>query len=148
MLALSGIHSGKIALPNEPITKARTRFRSHLLDPRSQLDADRFQLKVIAMLCFDATMSELASIITSTAAVLAAVSVRGWGRVVVIRDCTSRPATALKYTCTLYPSTDVFGVGVSGICTHGVISTFSPLLYIQNVCVNAKYRPLVSQIRP
>ena len=94
LLALSGIQPCKTALPNEPITKARTRFRSHLLDPRSQLDADRFPLKVTAMPCFDATMSELASVITVAAVVFAAASVRGWDHVVVIRVSTSRPQTA------------------------------------------------------
>ena len=45
MLALSYTYSGKPALLSEPVTKARTRFRSHPLDPRSQLDADRFSIE-------------------------------------------------------------------------------------------------------
>ena len=80
MLALSYTYSGKPALLSEPVTKARTRFRSHPLDPRSQLDGDRFPLQVTAKPCFDATMSEPTSVITVTTAVLAAASLRGWGR--------------------------------------------------------------------
>ena len=80
LLALSGICQGKPALPNEPVTKARTRFRSHPLDPRSQLDGDRFPLQVTAKPCVDATMSEPTSVIPVVPAVLAAASVRGWGR--------------------------------------------------------------------
>ena len=76
------------ALPNQPVTKACTRFRSHPLDPRSQLNADRFPLKVTAMLYFDATTSEPASVIIAAATVLVAVWVRGWDHVGV-----SRPGT-------------------------------------------------------
>ena len=71
--------------PNEPATKARTRFRSHPLHTRSQLVAVRVTLLVTRKPFFDATMSEPASVIHSVAVVLAAASVRGWGRVVVIR---------------------------------------------------------------
>ena len=70
MLALSYTYSGKPALLSEPVTKARTRFRSLPLDPRSQLDGDRFPLQVTAKPCFDATMSEPTSVITVVAAVL------------------------------------------------------------------------------
>ena len=79
-LVLSYTYSGKPALLSEPVTKARTRFRSLPLDPRSQLDGDRFPLQVTAKPCVDATMSEPTSVITVVAAVLAAASVRGWGR--------------------------------------------------------------------
>ena len=87
-LTLSCIYPGKPALPNQPVTKACTRFRSHPLDPRSQLNADRFPLKVTAMLYFDATTSEPASVIIAAATVLVAVWVRGWDHVGV-----SRPGT-------------------------------------------------------
>ena len=80
MLALSYTYSGKPALLSEPVTKARTRFRSLPLDPRSQLDGDRFPLQVTAKPCVDATMSEPTSVTNVAAAVLAATSVRGWER--------------------------------------------------------------------
>ena len=79
-LALSFTHPHKPALPNKLVTKARTRFRSHPLDPRSQLDGDRFPLQVTAKPCFDATMSEPTSVITVVAGVLTVASMRGWGR--------------------------------------------------------------------
>ena len=79
-LAMSCTHPHKPALPNKLVTKARTRFRSHPLDPRSQLDGDRFPLQVTAKPCVDATMSEPTSVTNVAAAVLAAASVRGWGR--------------------------------------------------------------------
>ena len=94
LLALSRTHPGKPALPEKPVTKARTRFRSHPLHKRSQLDAARVALKVTAKMYVDATTSEPASIISATAAVLAAVSVRGWGRVVVGPDRYFEPQTA------------------------------------------------------
>jgi len=64
------------------------------LHKRSQLDAARVTLKVTAKMYVDATTSEPASIISTTAAVLAAVSVRGWDRVVVIRGRYFEPGTA------------------------------------------------------
>ena len=94
LLALSRTHPGKPALPDKPVTKARTRFRSHPWHTRSQLDAARVTLKVTANMYVDATTSEPASIIGTTAAVLAAVSVRGWDRVVVIGVGTSSAGTA------------------------------------------------------
>ena len=94
LLALSRTHPGKPALPDKPVTKARTRFRSHPLHKRSQLDAARVTLKVTANMYVDATTAEPASIIGTTAAVLAAVSVRGWDRVVVIGVGTSSAGTA------------------------------------------------------
>ena len=94
LLALSGIYPGKPALPNEPATKARTRFRSHPLHTRSQLDAVRVTLLVTRKPCVDATMSELASVTTSTAAVLAAASARQWDRVFAFRKVTSPLPTA------------------------------------------------------
>ena len=98
-LALSSIHPGKPALPNEPVTKARAHFRSHPLHKRSQLDAARVALKVTAKMYVDATTSEPASIISATAAVLAAVSLRGLGRVVVIRGRCFEPGTARSTNC-------------------------------------------------
>ena len=94
LLALSGIYPGKPGLPDKPVTKARRHFRSHPWHTRSQLDAARVTLKVTANMYVDATTSEPASIIGTTAAVLAAVSVRGWDRVVVIGVGTSSAGTA------------------------------------------------------
>ena len=94
LLALSGICPGEPALPNEPVTKARTRFRSQPWHTRSQLDAVRVTSQVTVKPSFDATMSEPASIIRSTAAVLLAASVRRWERVCVFRKVTSQPEVA------------------------------------------------------
>jgi len=85
MLVLSGTHTDKHALPDKPVTKARKRFRSHLLHPPSRLVTARVPLQVIAKPCVDATVSQPTSVISSTAVVVAAASARGWGRVVVIR---------------------------------------------------------------
>ena len=110
LLALSGTYPGNPALPNEPATKARTRFRSHHLHTRSQLVAVRVTLLVTRKPCVDATMSEPASVITGTAAVLAAASVRGWGRVVVGSDRYFEPQTAQSTNGTLRISTVLYVV--------------------------------------
>ena len=110
LLALSGTHPGTPALPNEPVTKARTHFRSHPLHKRSQLDAARVTLKVTAKMYVDATASEPASITSTTAAVLLAVSVRGWDRVVVFRGQYFEPGTALSTNSTKRTSTVLYDV--------------------------------------
>ena len=94
LLALSRIHPGKPALPDKPVTKARTRFRSQPWHTRSHLDAVRLTLQVALKPCFDATMSEPASVTRSTAVVLPAASARWWGRVCMLRKVTSQPKVA------------------------------------------------------
>ena len=99
LLALSRTHPGKPALPDKPVTKARTRFRSHPLHTRSQLDAVRVTLLVTRKPCVDATMSELASVTTSTAAVLAAASARQWDRVFAFRKVTYTASSTFRAFC-------------------------------------------------
>ena len=134
MLALSGTYPGESILPNEPVTKARTHFRSHPLHTRSQLDADRFTLQVTAKMCVDATMSEPTSIITWTAAALAAVSLRGWVRVVVIRGVTSE-LKRLQVPTVLRAQAPYCMMSVSSVCVPMASSQRSEPFYTSQMFV-------------